>query len=810
MLRFAFKVVLFILLLGVISGAGIFIFIWPNLPDIESLRDVKIQTPLRIYSGDGVFIREIGEVRRVPLKLGDIPPTLVKAVLATEDNRFYDHPGVDLRGIARAVVNLVRTGKKSQGGSTITMQLARHFYYTREKKFSRKFNEILLSLKIERELSKDEILDLYLNVFFLGHRAYGVGAAAQVYYGTTVDTLTLAQQAMIAGLFQSPSSVNPVSSPQEALDRRNHVLSRMLEVGYISEEQYNAAIEEPVTAYLHQPTEELDAPYVAEMVREKLTNDYGEDAVNEGYKIYTTIRRMNQVAANVALRKALQEYDQRHGYRGPEQHLDLSQNTDPEKLEQFLSTFSIIADMRPAIITALMDTSAITQIQGVGKVELNWEGLNWARRYVSENRRGPEPKSAADIFQVGDIVRVKQNESGVWVLTQIPDVEGALVSVNPDNGAILALVGGFDFDRSKFNRVTQSRRQPGSSFKPFIYSAALEHGYTAASLVNDAPIIKNDGSLEVWKPENDNQRSYGPVRLRRAITRSLNQVSARLLDDIGIEYGMQHLARFGFDVDRMPHNLTLALGSEGISPLESAAAYSVLANGGYRIEPYFIERIEDQKGNVIYQADPTIVCHNCDEQQKSAAVTAVTAKNPATPATTPPEPQATAPASPNTGTRHAQRVVDARNIYVINSLTRSVIQDPGGTGNKARVLNRMDLSGKTGTTNEQRDAWFAGYNSALVTIAWVGFDNFSRLGSTEFGAKAALPMWIAYMRAALAGMPESTMPEPPGLVNILIDPDTGKPTAPGTPGAFLEIFNEDNAPKMTPKNESPAAIQNLF
>ena len=818
MLRLAFKISLFILLTGIISFAGLFLYIWPQLPDIEELRDVRLQTPLRIYSHDGSFIREIGEVRRVPLKIGEIPPILIQAVLATEDTRFYQHPGFDWLGIARAAIGFIKAGGVSQqgGASTITMQLAGHFYLDRsEITIKRKIMEAFLSIKIERELSKDEILELYLNTYYLGHRAYGVGAAAQVYYGTTIENLTLTQYTMIAGLFQRPGKDNPISNPEASFNRRNHVLNRMLTEGYISQEEFNATIAMPETASLHLPAVELEAPYVAEMVRLKLIEDYGEDAVNEGYKVHTTIQRVNQSTANRALRKALQEYDQRHGYHGPEHHLEITQEMDAEAVEQFLSTFSIIGNMRPAIITSILETSVVAQIQGTGRVEMYWEGMNWARRYISENRRGPEPKSAADIFQVGDIVRVMQDEYGQWLLTQIPAVEGALISVDPNNGSLLALVGGFDFNRSKFNRVTQARRQPGSSFKPFIYSAALEHGYTAASLVNDAPItVTGQNSGDVWRPQNDNQRSYGPVRLRRAITRSLNQVSARLLEDIGIDNGLQHLAKFGFDINRMPHNFTIALGSEGISPWESATAYSVLANGGYHIEPYFIERIEDYKGNIVYQANPTLVCDTCDEQPEqtgSAPAVAITPSTADAEAITQPVGNLSpTPEHPDQTRQYARRVVDARNVYVINSLTRSVIHDPGGTGSRAQVLNRKDLSGKTGTTNDQRDAWFAGYNASVVTIAWVGFDDFSRLGSTEFGSRAALPMWIDYMRIALADIPDVIKPEPPGLINILIDPDTGRPTDPGTPGAFLEIFNEVNAPKKLNEGEDSSVIQDLF
>ena len=816
MLRLALKTSLFLLIIGVISFIGLFLYVWPQLPDIQELKDVRLQTPLRIYSHDGSFIREIGEVRRVPLKIKEVPQTLIHAVLATEDSRFYQHPGVDWRGVARAGVNFIKTGRKSQGASTITMQVARHYYYTRKKTWHRKINEAFLSLKIERELSKDEILELYLNTFYLGHRANGVGAAAQVYYGTTVDNLTLAQQATIAGLFQAPSSDNPVTSPENSLKRRSHVLRRMLALKYINQEEYKSASEAPMTARLHQPEIELQAPYIAEMARKRIVEMYGEDAVNDGYKVYTTIEDKNQVAANRALRDDLMAYDERHGYRGPESHYDLTPETDADEIEKFLDTFSIIGDMRPAIIIEVLDTSVIAQIRDIGRVEIPWEGISWARKYINVNRRGPEPKQAADVLNTGDIVRVIENENGQWLLTQIPEVEGALVSVDPNNGATLALVGGFDFNRSKYNRVTQALRQPGSSFKPFVYSAALAHGYTAATLVNDAPIVKYEGSGEVWKPQNyERGRSFGPVRLRYAITRSLNLVSARIFDDIGLDFGLKHIAKFGFDVNRMHHNLTLALGSEGISPWESATAYSVLANGGYKVDLYFIDHIEDYNGKIIYQAKPLTVCHDCDvhtdEEADSGDGTGT--EEPAAAATDTTGPvteqlQATKPAEPEE--QHAERVVEARNIYIINSMTRSVIHDPHGTGHKAMVLKRDDLSGKTGTTNDQRDAWFAGYDSSIVTVCWTGFDNYNKLGNYETGAKAALPMWIDYMQVALQGIPDVIPPQPPGLINVLIDPETGKPTNPDTKGAFFEIFRVEHAPKKVKAADKPDLVPEVF
>lgn len=816
MLRLTLKTCLIILVIGVVSFVGLTLYVWPQLPDIEELRDVRLQTPLRIYSHDGSFIQEIGEVKRVPLKISEVPSTLIKAVLATEDSRFYEHPGFDWRGIARAAIGYIKAGGVSpQGGaSTITMQLAGHYYLNRrEITIKRKIMEAYLSIKIEHELSKDEILELYLNTYYLGHRANGVGAAAQVYYGTTIDKLTLPQYAMIAGLFQRPSKVNPITDPVASFNRRNHVLNRMLTVGYISKEEYNAAIETPVTASMHQQSVELNAPYIAEMVRREIVDRYGEDGVNEGYKVYTTILDKNQRAAKQALCDDLVAYDKRHGYRGPESRFELTEDKDANAMDQFLATFPVMCGMRPALITELKDTSAIAEVRDIGIVEIPWEGLSWARKYINENRRGAEPKTAAEILNPGDIVRVMEDENGQWTLTQIPDVEGALVSVDPNNGATLALVGGFDFTRSKYNRVTQALRQPGSSFKPFVYSAALAHGYTAASLVNDAPIVKDEGGEDVWRPQNYERHSFGPVRLRFSITRSINLVSARIFDDIGLDYGLKHIARFGFDVNRMHHNLTLALGSEGISPWESATAYSILANGGYKVNLYFIDRIEDYKGDVVYQAKPVTVCHDCDEPAANETAKDESSTTAAAELTGVSSQEADQPPDnslPEAEQKHAERVVDARNIYIINSMTRSVIQDPGGTGNKAKVLNRMDLSGKTGTTNDQRDAWFAGYNPSIVTISWVGFDNFNKLGNYETGARAALPMWIDYMRVALQDIPEVIPPQPPGLINVLINPETGKPTGPDTPGAFFEIFRVENAPKKVKDENKPNLVPEIF
>ena len=817
MLRFCLKLVLSLIVLGIVSLAMASLIIIPKLPDIDTLKDVRMQVPLRIYTHDGSLIAEFGEKRRTPIEIEHTPKKLIEAFIAAEDDRFYEHPGVDWQGILRAVYVLVTTGEKKEGGSTITMQVARNFFLSREKSYTRKLNEIFLALKIERELSKDEILQLYLNKIYLGQRAYGVGSAAQVYYGKNVNELTLAQMAMIAGLPKAPSASNPVSYPQKALQRRTYVLKRMLDLGYITQQEFDEANKEPITASLHSPDVEIEAPYIAEMVRQEMLNRYGEDAYSNGYNVYTTIRNRNQVAANQALREALLEYDRRHGYRGPEHHVDLAKLEDEEAWRQLLETYPAIGNLYPALVTEVRDKSASVYLAGIGSVDIEWSGMDWARPYLTENSRGPEPQSAGDILKPGDIVRIVENDKGQWMLSQLPEVEGALVSMDPNNGAALALVGGFDFYRSKFNRVTQAKRQPGSSFKPFVYSAALEAGYTAASIINDAPVVFDDPGIEdIWRPENYSGRYFGPTRMRVALYKSRNLVSIRLLHGMGIPFALKHIKKFGYNVDQLPHNLSLALGSGAVSPWQHASAYCILANGGYRVEPYFIDRIEDVDHNVLFQADPLVVCRDCEKDQNAGEKdTAAPAQDTdTTAAQAPPAPPTQADA--NTAApeqeqqehpaRIAPRVINAENIWIMNSMTRDVIKK--GTGRGARVLKRDDLSGKTGTTNDQRDAWFAGYNPYIVAVTWVGFDNFQPLGNYETGARAALPMWIKYMRVALQGVPETILERPPGLVMARIDPETGQLASPENPDAIFEVFRSRYAPKKTEQEQEHGPFTN--
>lgn len=787
--------------IGLLALTGIYFYLSPRLPSAESLEDVQLQVPLRVSTREGALVAEFGEQRRVPLGLEDIPSSMIKAVLAAEDDRFYVHPGVDWQGLTRAVIYLIRTGEKGPGGSTITMQVARNFFLGSEKTYVRKANEILLALKIENEFTKDEILELYFNKIFLGHRAYGVGAAAQVYYGRSIQELTLAQVAMIAGLPKAPSRFNPIVNPARALARRNYVLGRMRELEFVSEEEYQTALAAPVTARIHGLATEVEAPYVAEMVRSAMEAKFGPQAYTAGFRVFTTIHARLQEAANTALRDTLNQYDKRHGYRGPERRMDgeLSAEREQEILAQTPSVGGLI----PAVVHEVGEQSVVVFTRTFGEVELDWDALSWARPRLDENRRGGEPKTASDILAVGDVVRLKETEEGVWRLAQVPEIEGALVSLDPENGAINALAGGFDFYKSKFNRVTQARRQPGSSFKPFIYSAALEHGYTPATLINDAPVVFDDPGLEAaWRPENYSGKFFGPTRMREALTRSRNLVSIRLLRSIGIDPALEHIQRFGFDGTTLPRDLSLALGSGTVTPLALASGYAVLANGGYLIEPYFIARIEDGDGAVIYEASPLVVCRECEQQELLAVAAAALEEGAATgeQADTALELEAVEDPSANELMERvedtpaiAPRVISEQNVWLMNSMLRDVVRR--GTGRRAMQLGRKDLAGKTGTTNDQRDAWFSGFNPAAVTTAWTGFDRLQPLGRKETGARAALPMWIEYMRVALEGVPETYLEQPAGLVTVRIDPVTGLRASAADPNAIFETFRRDQVPK---------------
>ncbi len=798
MLRYLLKSLVILSVLGVLALGVVSAVIIPDLPDVEELKDVQMQIPLRVYSNEGSLIAEFGEKRRVPVEFEDTPELLVNAFIASEDNRFYQHPGVDWQGITRAVINLIRTGEKTVGGSTITMQVARNFFLTRERTYLRKLNEVYLALKIEQELTKEEIMELYVNVIYLGQRAYGVGAAAQVYYGTTLDNLNLAQLAMIAGLPKAPSTTNPVTNRQRALTRRTYVLRRMFEEGYITEQQYQQADNTPATASLHTPTIDLEAPYVAEMVRQEMVDRYGDDATTMGYRVYTTIKDKNQVAANHALRSAVLQYDLRHGYRGPETHIDLEGNEPQQSHLELLDSYPVIANLYPALVTDVRDQSITVYLSGIGGIDIEWDNLSWARKYINENIRGKQPEFANEIVAVGDVVRIKEDDLGQWVLSQLPKVEGAIVSMDPANGATLALTGGFDFYRSNFNRVIQAKRQPGSGFKPFIYSAALNEGFTAASIINDAPLVKEFPGIEdAWRPENYSGKYFGPTRLREALIASRNIISIRLLDAIGIDTAMKHFEKFCYNTENLPHSLSLALGSGDLSPWEMASAYNVFANGGFRVEAYYIQKITNDRGELIFEADPLVVCEECIKAEKHKIKNTLD-NGPDTPAidsiiTTEGMDNLNLHTGDTPGHgRYAPRTVDADNVWIMNSITRDVIRR--GTGTRALILNRKDIGGKTGTTNDQKDAWFFGYNPSIVAVAWVGFDDFRELGRIEVGGRAALPMWIDYMRVVLADMPENPIIQPPGLITARIDPKTGKLATATNPDAVFEVFRAGNAP----------------
>ena len=792
MLRFAFNFILYFFVLGLIFFAGLSWYLLPQLPDIGKLRDIKLQVPLRIYSQDDSLIAEFGEKRRRPISIEEVPTPIIQAFLAAEDDRFYQHPGVDWQGIMRAVVHLIKTGDKSQGGSTITMQVARNFFLSREKTYLRKLNEIFLALKIERELSKDQILELYLNKIYLGHRSYGIAAASQTYYGVEINELTLAQVAMLASLPKAPSTTNPVTNPTRAKTRRNYVLQRMLEENFLSEEDYQTAYTSPITASLHNPFIEVEAPYVAEMIRKQLIEQYGNSAYINGLNVTTTIRDKNQIAANHALRKALLEYDERHGYRGPEHHYDLKTGDDEVEWQRLLESFPSIGSLYPALVVQVNERSITSYLSGIGLIDVEWSGLAWARAYLSENRRSAKPKTASEFLKTGDVIRLSEDSQGEWKLSQIPEVEGGFVSMDPNDGATLALVGGFDYQRSKFNRVMQAFRQPGSGFKPFIYSAGLAAGNTAATLINDAPVIFEDpGVEEIWRPENYSRKSYGPTRLREGLIHSRNLVSIRLLHAIGVPFALQHIKKFGFNIDGLPKNLSLSLGSATLTPWQMASAYCVFANGGYGVEPYLIETIATNEGEILYQADPVSVCRVCVQQEDVLAEgTQYLAEHDSEQLVN--------------QSKIAKRVVDERNIWIINSITRDVIKH--GTGRRALVLKRQDLSGKTGTTNDQRDAWFFGFNPDIVAVAWVGFDKFQPLGSRETGARAALPIWLEYMKTVLEDIPEHILPEPPGLVYSRINKTTGKLAQANDPDAMFEVFRTEYAPTSLSDETRPPSL----
>lgn len=761
------------LLAAVAIAAGIYYHYAPQLPDVETLRDIKLQTPLRVYSADEKLIAEFGEQRRTPISYEQIPPDFIHALQAAEDSRFFEHFGIDVQGLVRAAWQLASSGEIQSGGSTITMQVAKNYFLSRERTFERKFMEILLALRIEQELSKQEIFELYINKIYLGHRAYGIQAAATVYYGRDINDLSLAELAMIAGLPKAPSAYNPLTNPNRALERRNWILGRMLSLGYIDDSRYQAALGQPITARYHGSDIELQAPYIAEMVRAELYEQYGDDLYTEGLQVYTTIDSGLQQSASRALRTGLLDYSRRHGYRGAEKHIDLESADQSARLTLLNATPSI-AGLRPALVISVQDKSAELLTADGQSLELAWQGLSWASPYKSASYAGPAPSKASQILNPGDLIRIT-SEGDTLTLSQIPQVQGAFVALDPHDGAIQALSGGFSFALNKFNRATQAFRQPGSNIKPFLYTAALENGFTPASIINDAPVVFHDASLEGnWRPENDNGEFGGPTRLREALYRSRNLVSIRLLRSLGIDTARDYMLRFGFTPEKLPRNLSLALGTADATPLQVVTGYAAFANGGFRITPYLIKRIDSASGETLFQAQPLTACNDCAYDEAAAATD-------------------TAPDNNTLSPGLAERVISPRSAFLIYNIMQDVIQR--GTGTRARVLERRDLAGKTGTTNDQKDAWFSGFNQNMVATAWVGFDQPSTLGRREYGSSAALPIWIDFMRDALAGTPESAPEPPPGISSALIDPDSGKLAYPGQRNAIREYFRSEQLPR---------------
>ena len=789
---------------------GVYLYLAPTLPDAETLKDVDLQTPLRVYTADGLLITEYGEKRRTPITYQEIPPQFIDALLASEDDGFFEHSGIDLKGLARAVFDLVTTGRKKSGGSTITMQVAKNYYLSSEKTFTRKFTEILLALKIEKALTKEEILELYVNKIYLGKRAYGIEAASQVYYGKSITELNLAELAMIAGLPQAPSAANPIRSPERAVSRRNYVLARMYNLGKISEAEFQQSIRQPATARYHGATSEISAPYVAEMIRQEMIRRYGNKAYTSGYSVYTTINSARQRAANAALQKGLLKYDRDHGYRGaqtsyaviplnvpeapeleewiaqadPAKDIDWPQTLEAweEKLRD-LGDFGII---EPAVVMNATEEGA--WVYSIGNIRwLPFAGMTWAAPYLSVNSVGDAPENALDVISNGDLIWLEATPSELK-LAQVPEAEGALVSMNPHNGAIEALVGGFSNSDNQFNRATQAERQPGSAFKPFIYSAALDNGFTTASLINDAPVVFKDASLEsTWRPENYSGKFYGPTRLRQALYRSQNLVSIRILKQMGPATAVRYIQDFGFNPARLNKDLSLALGASAVTPLDMATGYSAFANGGYKVSPFVMQSIISDTGEMLYEANPALAMAPPEEDAAGNSVNEGTPHN-----NSALESNAEQTDKVEVPTVYAERIMSPENHYLTVSMMRDVVRR--GTGRKALALGRNDLAGKTGTTNDQKDAWFSGFNPDLVATVWIGFDQPTTLGRWASGGGTALPVWVDYMREALDGAPEEHFEQPEGIVTVRIDPDSGLLASPGQKDAIFEYFKAGSAP----------------
>jgi len=761
----------------------------PALPDVDGLRDVQLQVPLRVYTRDGKLIAAIGEQRRIPVRYEQLPKKLIQAFLATEDDRFFRHHGVDWQGILRAAVANLKAGGIRQGASTITMQVARDMFLTPRRDMKRKMSEIYISLLMETEFTKEEIFSLYVNKIFLGQRSYGVGAAAEVYFGKNLDQLSVAEMATLAGIPTAPSVVNPVASAEAAKVRRAHVLGRMLDLGYITQAEYDEAKISPMESRLHGASIEVDAQYVAEMVRNEMQAKYGDDVYTAGYKVFTTVDSRLQAAATVALRTGLLEYDRRHGYRGATAKLDLSKITTPAEFDGQLEEFPVIGGLRPAIVQKVEAKSARIYVKDLGEATLPWEKLAWARRELPDEKTDRSPVGASEILARGDVIYTVGRTAESLLFVQVPEAQSALVSVDPRDGAVVALVGGFDYFQSKFNRVTQARRQPGSGFKPFVYAAAFDKGYTPASIVLDAPIVVDEaGKEEAWRPKEDTNKFYGPIRLREALTFSRNLVSVRLMRALGGDYTWNYVTRFGFDKAQLPNDLTLALGTAELSPLQVAIGYSTFANGGYKVSAYSIDRIEDATGKVLQKAAPALACFECDRITDPSAMKRAAGARTAQIDEAPHDGRTLIPPK-----NLAPQIIRPQVAYLLADMMKDVIRR--GTGVRARTLNREDIAGKTGTTNDQRDAWFNGFNGDIETTVWVGFDQDRSLGEGEQGGRTAVPAWTYFMHEALGGAPKHGVPLPDGIVTVRISPETGLLASSDNPNGIMEKFIEGNLPK---------------
>jgi penicillin-binding protein 1A len=766
-----------------------YIYLEPTLPSVTAMKNNELQVPLRVYANSGELIAQIGAERRNPVKYEQIPDLVKNAFIAAEDDQFFEHHGFDWKGIVRALfVNV--TSAQRQGGSTITMQAARSAFITQEQSVRRKLQEIFVTQRLEKNFTKQEILALYLNVIFFGQRSYGVAAAAETYFGKQLGELTVGEAATLARVPQWPSRFNPITDPAGATERRAYVLRRMTELHYIDAAAAEAASKEIVKAKAHRALADVEAPYVAEMVRLDVIRRFGEAAQSAGYKVYTTIDGRLQKAANRALRIGLVDYTRRHGWRGATNKVELTGNENTEALDMLLDEYATIGTLQPALVLSVGDKQARVFVKGSGMANIEWAGMSWAKHRTTTLTLGPEPKSAGEIVARGDVVYVMQEKpAGPAELAQLPEAESALIALDPNNGAIMSLVGGFDyFEGGMFNRVTQAKRQPGSGFKPFMYAAAIAGEFTPATMILDAPIIMDDPNLEeVWRPENSGGGFRGPMRLREALVQSRNLVSIRLLQQMGVRPVIDYVQNFGFAKEHLPTNLTLALGSMQATPLEVATGFAVFANGGYKVEPFYIDRIEGPGGQIVYTAEPHAVCAEC-VQPVTTVSDAERAKNAEISATVVP------PTPLTVGARRsapAESVISPQVTFLMNDMMKDVITR--GTGRRALALGRADLRGKTGTTNENVDTWFNGFNDNLVASVWVGRDDPTSLGEGEEGARTAVPIWVDFMREALRGVPEKQRSIPEGIVELKINAHTG-----GTKDADLdpvfEYFRADKLP----------------